>query len=140
MTDDLPLWLAITITAFLLWGSGLTLIGAIGLTRGKTFYDRLHMPTLGTSWGVGGIIIASIIYSTMVEHRLVSHELLLAIFLIVTTPVTLMLLSRAAMQRDQSSNSPEVPSELRYRELNDNSLTATNLEKTVDTGTQDPKA
>lgn len=117
MTDELPIWLSIVITAFLLWGSGLTLIGAIGLTRGKTFYDRLHMPTLGTSWGVGGIIIASIIYSTFIGHRLVSHEILLAIFLIVTTPVTLMLLSRAAMQRDQLSNSPEVPNEKLYREL-----------------------
>ncbi|EJF91585.1 monovalent cation/H(+) antiporter subunit G [Bartonella tamiae] len=108
MNEDLPLWLAIIIVTFLLWGSALTLIGAIGLTRAKTFYERLHMPTLGTSWGVGGIIIASMIYSTFIEHRLVIHELLLTFFILVTTPVTLMLLSRAAMHRDHTENWREI--------------------------------
>ncbi|MHC5306049.1 monovalent cation/H(+) antiporter subunit G [Bartonella sp. LJL80] len=112
MSEEIPLWLSITIVAFLLWGSGLTLIGTIGLTRAKSFYERLHMPTLGTSWGVGGIIIASIIYSTLVDHKLVVHELLLTIFLIVTTPVTLMLLSRASMHRDQSEDWREMPREV----------------------------
>lgn len=119
MSDELSIWFSIIIVAFLVLGSGLTLIGAIGLTRAKTFYDRLHMPTLGTSWGIGGIIIASIIYSTMAGHRLISHSILLAIFIIVTTPVTLMLLSRAAMQRDQSSNSTELPVKMRYHEIDE---------------------
>lgn len=119
MNDDFPIWFSMIIVAFLILGSVLTLIGAIGLTRAKTFYDRLHMPTLGTSWGIGGIIIASIIYSTMAGHRLISHSILLAIFIIVTTPVTLMLLSRAAMQRDQSSNSVELPTTMRYREIDE---------------------
>ncbi|CAM1637366.1 Na+/H+ antiporter subunit G [Bartonella apihabitans] len=119
MIEDFPLWLSIVIVFFLLLGSGLTLIGAIGLNRAKSFYDRLHMPTLGTSWGVSGIIIASIIYSTVSGHKLISHSILLAIFIIVTTPVTLMLLSRAAMQRDQSSNSTELPEKMRYQKIDD---------------------
>lgn len=121
MIEDFPLWLSIVIVFFLLLGSGLTLIGAIGLNRAKSFYERLHMPTLGTSWGVSGIIIASIIYSTVSGHKLISHSILLAIFIIVTTPVTLMLLSRAVMQRDQSSNSTELPEKMRYQKI-DNSL------------------
>ncbi|WP_297322496.1 monovalent cation/H(+) antiporter subunit G [uncultured Bartonella sp.] len=119
MNDDFPIWVSIIIVAFLVLGSGLTLLGAIGLTRAKSFYDRLHMPTLGTSWGIGGIIIASIIYSTMAGHKFISHSILLAIFIIVTTPVTLMLLSRAAMQRDQSSNSKELPQSMRYHEIDE---------------------
>ncbi|WP_297326883.1 monovalent cation/H(+) antiporter subunit G [uncultured Bartonella sp.] len=120
MNEDFPLWLSIIIVLFLLFGSGLTLIGTIGLSRAKSFYDRLHMPTLGTSWGISGIIVASIIYSTLSGHRLISHSILLAIFIIVTTPVTLMLLSRAAMQRDQSSNSKELPVNMHYHKLNGN--------------------
>ena len=119
MIEDFPLWLSIVIVFFLLLGSGLTLIGAIGLNRAKSFYERLHMPTLGTSWGVSGIIIASIIYSTVSGHKLISHSILLAIFIIVTTPVTLMLLSRAVMQRDQSSNSTELPEKMRYQKIDD---------------------
>lgn len=131
MIEDFPLWLSIVIVFFLLLGSGLTLIGAIGLNRAKSFYERLHMPTLGTSWGVSGIIIASIIYSTVSGHKLISHSILLAIFIIVTTPVTLMLLSRAAMQRDQSSNSSELPEKMRYQKIDDSLPTPQELfEKT----------
>lgn len=131
MIEDFPLWLSIVIVLFLLLGSGLTLIGAIGLNRAKSFYERLHMPTLGTSWGVSGIIIASIIYSTVSGHKLISHSILLAIFIIVTTPVTLMLLSRAAMQRDQSSNSTELPETMRYQKIDDSLPTPQELlEKT----------
>lgn len=131
MTEDFPLWLSIVIVFFLLLGSGLTLIGAIGLNRAKSFYERLHMPTLGTSWGVSGIIIASIIYSTVSGHKLISHSILLAIFIIVTTPVTLMLLSRAVMQRDQSSNSSELPEKMRYQKIDDSLPTPQELfEKT----------
>ncbi|AQT45966.1 multisubunit potassium/proton antiporter, PhaG subunit [Bartonella apihabitans] len=131
MIEDFPLWLSIVIVFFLLLGSGLTLIGAIGLNRAKSFYDRLHMPTLGTSWGVSGIIIASIIYSTVSGHKLISHSILLAIFIIVTTPVTLMLLSRAVMQRDQSSNSTELPEKMRYQKIDDSLPTPQELlEKT----------
>ena len=131
MIEDFPLWLSIVIVFFLLLGSGLTLIGAIGLNRAKSFYERLHMPTLGTSWGVSGIIIASIIYSTVSGHKLISHSILLAIFIIVTTPVTLMLLSRAVMQRDQSSNSSELPETMRYQKIDDSLPTPQELlEKT----------
>lgn len=131
MIEDFPLWLSIVIVFFLLLGSGLTLIGAIGLNRAKSFYERLHMPTLGTSWGVSGIIIASIIYSTVSGHKLISHSILLAIFIIVTTPVTLMLLSRAVMQRDQSSNSSELPEKMRYQKIDDSLPTPQELfEKT----------
>ena len=46
-TIDLPLWAALLVSFFVLLGAGLTLIGAIGLVRLKTFYDRIHAPSLG---------------------------------------------------------------------------------------------
>lgn len=53
---DLPAWAAIAVSAFLVIGSVCaTLIGAIGFARLPTFYERIHAPTLGTSWGTGGI-------------------------------------------------------------------------------------
>jgi multicomponent K+:H+ antiporter subunit G len=96
----LPAWAAL-LTAFLvLLGAGLTLIGAIGLLRMKTFYQRVHAPTLGTTLGAGFILIASMIFFSVSESRVVVHEVLIAIFVTVTTPVTLMLLVRAALSRD----------------------------------------
>lgn len=105
----LPLWAAVLISLFLLVGSGLTLIGTIGLLRLKNFYQRLHAPTLGTTLGAGGILIASIIFSLLTETRPVLHELLIAIFVTVTTPVTMMLLGRASLFRDRTEKNDDVP-------------------------------
>ncbi len=108
---DLPLWAALPVAVLLLMGSGLTLIGTIGLVRLRSFYGRVHAPTLGTTLGIGCILLASILYFSVLQTRLVLHEILIAVFMIVTTPVTLMLLTRAALYRDQREGSAEVPPE-----------------------------
>lgn len=106
---DLPLWATLLIVTFLLIGAGLTLIGSFGLYRLRSFYDRIHAPTLGTSWGTAGIVTASVIYFSIVESQLVLHQLLIGIFVMATMPVTLILLSRAALYRDRIENNHEVP-------------------------------
>ena len=106
---ELPIWAAILVSAFLVLGAALTLVGMIGFTRLPTFYERLHAPTLGTSWGTGGVVIASIIYFSVVGGRPVFHEILIGIFVTVTTPVTLMLLAQAALHRDRAEGNPGVP-------------------------------
>lgn len=108
-TLELPLWAAILVSVFLLAGSLITMIGAIGLVRFKLFYERIHAPTLGTTFGVGGILIASIIFFTLLQSRPVLHELLITAFVFVTTPVTLMLLTRATMHRDKTDDSRQLP-------------------------------
>lgn len=107
----LPAWAAILVSVFLIIGAGLTVIGTIGFVRLPTFYERIHAPTLGTSWGTGGIVMASMIFFTVLATRPVVHEILIGIFVTVTTPVTLMLLARAALHRDRAEGNPDVPSE-----------------------------
>lgn len=99
--DALPLWAAIPAAAFLVLGSSLALIGSFGLLRLRSFYERIHAPTIGTSWGTAGTVLASIIVFSVAQSRPVLHELLIAGFITVTTPVTLMLLGRAALYRDR---------------------------------------
>lgn len=106
---DLPLWAAIAVSFFLLLGASLTLIGAIGFVRLNTFYQRIHAPTLGTSWGIGGVMLASIIFFSVSTRGLVLHELLVGAFVTVTTPVTFMLLARAALHRDRSEQNGKAP-------------------------------
>jgi len=107
--QDMPAWLAIVISAFMLLGSFLTLVGTIGLMRLRSFYDRIHAPTLGTSWGTGGVVMASMILFTWLQGRPVIHEILIGIFVTVTTPVTLMLLGRAALYRDWAEGKEDSP-------------------------------
>lgn len=47
--ETVPLWLALPIALFLVLGSTLTLLGTVGLVQLRSFYDRLHAPTLGTT-------------------------------------------------------------------------------------------
>ena len=109
---DLPLWAAIAVAIFLILGALLTLIGSIGFLRLPTFYERLHAPTLGTSGGVGAILLASIIYFSVGTGGLVIHEILIGLFVSITTPVTFMLLARAALHRDRAERNPDVPAKV----------------------------
>ena len=91
------------LTAILLVsGAAITLIGSVGLLRLRGFYDRVHAPTLGTTLGTTCVALASIIYFSSLETRVAFHELLIVIFITVTTPISLMILIRAAVLRDES--------------------------------------
>lgn len=107
---EIPLWAAILISFFLVAGAFLTLVGCIGLVRFKTFYERIHAPTIGSSIGAGGILIASIIFFSILQSKPILHEVLITVFVVITTPVTLMLLSRAVIHRDTTQDSKELPS------------------------------
>jgi multicomponent K+:H+ antiporter subunit G len=108
--SDLPAWAALLTALLVLLGAGLTLLGAVGTLRFGSFFERVHAPTLGTSWGTGAILLASIVCFSVLGSRPVLHEILIGAFITVTTPVTLMLLARAALYRDRAEGSPDVPS------------------------------
>src|SRR5690606_6454583 len=99
---DLPSWAAVAVGILVLIGAGITLAGTIGLVRFRTFYQRVHAPTLGTSYGAGFVLLASILYFSVLQSRPVVHEVLILAFVVITTPVTLVLLARAALYRDRA--------------------------------------
>jgi multicomponent K+:H+ antiporter subunit G len=106
---DLPLWAALLVALFVLSGAAITLVGAIGLLRFKTFYERVHAPTLGASLGTVGVLAASIVFFSVTQSRLAVHEVLIIMFVTLTTPVTLMLLTRSAIYRDRTEGQSGVP-------------------------------
>lgn len=108
---DLPMWAAILVGLLVLLGAAITLTGTLGLLRLKTFYERVHAPTLGTTLGTGCILVASMLCFSVLQSRPVIHEVLIAVFVTVTTPVTLMLLARAALYRDRTEGAAHVPPE-----------------------------
>ena len=107
--DTLPWWIAIPVALFMMMGATLTFLGALGLVQLRNFYDRLHAPTLGTSWGAAGILLASMLLVSWTANRFVLHELVIGVFIMVTTPVTLMLLGRAGLHRDRNEGVAGVP-------------------------------
>jgi len=98
---DLPVWAALIVAILLLCGAIITLIGSIGLLRLPAFQHRMHAPTLGSTLGTGSILIGSMVCFSVLHSRLMIHELLIALFLTLTTPVGFMLLARAALYRSR---------------------------------------
>ena len=103
---DLPFWAALVVALLVLGGAAMALIGSIGLLRLGTFYERVHPPTLGTSFGTLLICLASIVCFSVLQSRPSVHEILIVIFVTLTTPVTFMLLARAALYRDRIAGKP----------------------------------
>ena len=65
----------------------------------NSFYNRLHAPTLASSWGTGGVILGSALLASFQQGRPILHELMVGLGIMTTVPVTLMLLGRAALHR-----------------------------------------
>jgi multicomponent K+:H+ antiporter subunit G len=105
---DLPPWAALIVALLVLAGASFALIGSIGLVRMKSFYERVHPPTMGSSLGVALIALASIICFSVLRSRPSVHEVLIVVFVTLTTPVTFMLLGRAALYRDRTEGA-DVP-------------------------------
>jgi multicomponent K+:H+ antiporter subunit G len=93
-----------------LTGAGFALTGSIGLARLPDTFTRLHGPTKATTLGLGAIVIAALIHSSLVSGALSLRELAISLFLFITAPVAAHLLAKAAMkerrQRDETDEGP----------------------------------
>ena len=105
----LPPLVAGIVALLLLAGAAATLIGSFGLLRLRTFYERIHPPTMGTTLGVGFTLAASMLMFSVLASRPVVHEILIGVFAVVTTPVTYMLLVRASVHRDAAGVASDDP-------------------------------
>ena len=94
---DLPAWAALPAGILLIIGGLLAIIGSLGLLRMPSFYARMHPPTMGTTLGTGCVLIASMLVSSAVAGRPVIHELLITVFIVMTTPVSATTLMIAAI-------------------------------------------
>lgn len=93
----MSLLLEIVIGFFLLAGAFFALVGSIGLAKLPDFFMRLHGPAKATTLGVGGIIIGSVIFFSTRGEGLSLHELLVALFLFITAPVSAHIVAKAAL-------------------------------------------
>jgi multicomponent K+:H+ antiporter subunit G len=103
--ETLPAWAAIPAALLLILGGLCTAIGSVGLVRLGTFFQRMHGPSMGNTLGTGCVLIASVLVSTALANRVVAHEILITVFIVITAPMTAMLLMRAAVHRSSGQGS-----------------------------------
>jgi multicomponent K+:H+ antiporter subunit G len=96
---SLPLALDVAISALAVVGAAFAVVGSWGLAKLSDFYRRLHGPSKATTLGVGCVLIASALWFAWRGTPSV-HELLIALFLFLTAPVSAHLLVKAAMKLD----------------------------------------
>lgn len=87
-------------------GALFTFIGSLGLARLRDFYTRLHGPTKASTLGVGCLLIASATYFSLRNEGISLHEMLITLFLFITTPVSAHLLAKAALHLKVKSLAP----------------------------------
>ena len=105
----MPSWIALAIGVLVFAGALLACIGSAGLLRLRTFYQRVHAPTLGTTLGMYLVLAGTIVFFWAGQGRPALHVILIGACVTVTTPISLMLLARAALERDRCEGAADVP-------------------------------
>ena len=100
-------WQAL-IAAMLVLGGVFSLVGVVGMLRFPDFYMRLHAPTKASTLGVGGVLAASLAV-TWATGGYGVQEVLIALFIFVTAPVSANLLAKAALHLRVPSRAGEPP-------------------------------
>ncbi len=112
--DTLPAWGQWAVSILVIAGSLVTLLGAIGLVRMKVFFQRVHAPVLGSTFGVWSMVLATSIYFSLRDGQFWAHAFLIGIFIAVTSPITTIFLMRAALFRERLAGNKNVPPNLTH--------------------------
>ena len=100
LVEEIPAWAALPVAALLILGGSVILIGALGLLRLPVFYQRIHGPAITVTLGAGCVLLASMLYFSVLQSRPIAHELIIAAFILATAPVVAMMIMRAAVYRE----------------------------------------
>jgi multicomponent K+:H+ antiporter subunit G len=88
------------VVALLVVTGGLfSFLGSLGLARLPDVFMRLHGPSKATTLGIGCVALASMVFFTVLEGAPSVHELLIIVFVFMTTPVSAHLVAKAALHR-----------------------------------------
>ncbi|MBO9396403.1 Na+/H+ antiporter subunit G [Shimia sp. R9_1] len=88
----------ILVSFFLVLAGFFGLVGSFGLIKLRDSMQRLHAPTKATTLGVGGVLVASMLYFLLVKGQVSFHELLITLFLFITAPVAAHFVAKAYIQ------------------------------------------
>jgi multicomponent K+:H+ antiporter subunit G len=92
----------IAVSLLLVVGAFFLVVGSLGLAKLPDLMRRLHGPTKATTLGVGATLIGAMLWSSLAGGGLAVKELLVAVFLFLTAPVTGQMIAKAHMLRDRA--------------------------------------
>ena len=99
----------VLVSALIVLGGVFALVGSWGLVRLPSLMERLHGPTKATTLGLGGLLLASVVYFQLVRGVWTTHELLVSLFLFVTAPIAANMIAKVHLHRLRSGELSEPP-------------------------------
>jgi multicomponent K+:H+ antiporter subunit G len=108
MSAAAPLADALT-AALALAGALGALVGSFGLVSLRSFFQRVHAPTLGTTLGTWCLAGATVLQLSFAREQVFVHALLVPALLALTTPVSTIFLMRAALFRGRVAGEDAPP-------------------------------
>ena len=122
----LPLWAQVLVAGLALGGALIALLGSLGLWRLKTYFERVHTPSIIATMGCWLIMHATWIYFSIRGGEFAPNAFLIAIFIAVTVPITTIFLMRAALFRARRAgqNVPPTLSSIERNEPQEHELEA----------------
>ena len=87
------------ISGLIVLGAIFALVGSYGMLKFPDLITRLHAPTKATTLGVGGALVASMVYFLTLEGHVSIHEVLISLFLFLTAPITAHFIAKAYMHK-----------------------------------------
>jgi multicomponent K+:H+ antiporter subunit G len=110
MTATTPLWVDALTALLVVLGGLAALIGSFGVLRLGSFFQRVHAPTLGATLGTWGFALATAAQISFVRGQLFVHALLIGVFIALTSPISTIFLTRAALFRERLADMQDASS------------------------------
>lgn len=88
----------IIVSLFLIGGGIFGLVGSLGMVRLEDTMQRMHAPTKAATLGVGGVLVASMLYFLLIKGQVSFHEILIILFLLITAPITANFIAKVYIQ------------------------------------------
>ena len=107
---ELPLWAEIGVAVLVVSGSLIALLGSMGLMRLRSYFERVHTPSIIATMGCWLIMWASLLFFSVSGDGIALYTLLIAVFIAVTVPITTIFLMRAALFRARRNQGGVPPS------------------------------
>ena len=85
----------ILISALLVIGGTFGVIGSYGLVKLPDPMTRLHAPTKAATLGVGGVLLASLLWFAGFSESASWHELLIILLIFISAPITGLMIAKS---------------------------------------------
>ena len=109
MSEPLPRFVEALVAALLALSGLAVLLSAVGFVRAKSFFVRMHPPAVAYTLGSWTVVLANLLFFSVLEGRLVPHAGLILILLCITVPVTSLLLARVELFRQRVAGREDTP-------------------------------